>query len=363
MIRKILITIAAGIFFIINSCGENITSPTSFGEELCYAKVINGNWEIVINNSGNVKNISNTNSEDNYPEWSPDGKYIIYQHITSNIETDIYCYDIKKDSTINLTSDAESYFAITPIWTPDGQKIVYGYHQIGMPYYIYIMDKDGSNKRKIIEQDADIYSYPRIYFYDDSYTFIYIVDNKKIYKNNIDNTGNEFLFDIYQELNSNGNDLTIRDFNPITEDFVITKVNSDSLLEIMTYNIKTRELATIVSSGEGYNLVFKCFSKDYSKFAFTGNKAKTFDKEYLSVYENGVERRLVELDVYGNDNKETFSYNPMRFSPIGSNLAFSRIIWGSSGGMITQENYLYIVDSSNGNVKVIDTGQHPSWKP
>lgn len=343
-------------FIMIISCSDNITSPISVENVLCYAKYINGNWEIVINNEGTVKNISNTTKEDNYPQWSPDGKHIIYQHITSSESSDVYCYDIEKDITINLTSDAEIYFATLPIWTPDGQKIAFGYHQIGGGYFEYIMEKDGSNKRKITDQSADIY------FYNDSYTFIYIVDNKKVFKSNIDNTVNEFLFDIYQELNSSGNDLTIRSFNPITEDLVITKKNSDGILGIASFNLKTRKLTTIISPEEGYNLIFKNFSKDYSKFAFLGNKAETDDKEFLAVCENGVVKKLVELDTHSNGNHETFSHNPLQFSPDGRYIAFSRIIWGDSGGWVTQSESLYIVDITNSNTQLIDTGMNPSWK-
>ena len=349
-------------FFFIISCSENITNPILFANILCYAKYINGNWEIVINNEGIVKNISNTTKEDNYPEWSPNGKYIIYEHIASSESSDVYCYDIEKDITIDLTSDAEIYFATLPFWTPDGQKIAFGYHQIGGGYFEYIMEKDGSNKRKIIEQDEGIYSYPSIYFYNDSYNFIYIMDSRKVFKSNIDNTVNEFLFDIYQVLNSSGNDLTIRSFNPITEDLIITKKNSDGILGIASFNLKTRKLATIISPEEGYNLNFKSYSKDYSKFAFLGNKAETDDKEFLAECENGVVKKLVELDTHSNGNHETFSYNPLQFSPDGKYISFSRIIWGSSEGWITQYESLYIVDTTNGNTQFIDTGMNPSWK-
>lgn len=359
---KLAILESVLLIVIIFGCKEIVSPeiPISINNiwNLCYVKGIDNNWEVVINNRGSIKNISNTPKEDNYPQWSQDGKYIIYVHFTASAATDIYRYDIEKDSTLNLTSDSESYQASRPRWAPDGQKIYFGYHQIGGPYMAYIMDKDGTNKRKIIEQNPGIYSYPDVYFYNDSYNFIYVVDRKKVYKSNIDNTINEFLFDIYQELNTTY--IAIQGFNTITEDLLITKRKSDEKNEIVTYNIKTRILNIMLTSSEGHINQIK-YSKDFSKIALV--EAISGDEEYLSILENGEKKRLVQLDThstgsYETFNYETFSYNPMQFSSDGRYLAFSQIIWGTS--LIER---LFIVDVTNGDLQFIDSGHHPSWNP
>lgn len=71
--------------FFLNGCKDNPTTPIDHlitGDyELCYDKPYNGNWEVFINNiSGtNPQDISNyLEDDDEYPEWSPDGKYIVY---------------------------------------------------------------------------------------------------------------------------------------------------------------------------------------------------------------------------------------------------------------------------------------------
>ena len=53
-------------------------------------------------------------------------------------------------------------------------------------------------------------------FYSDSYSFLYVIDYTKVYKTNIDNTYNQFLFDFNQTFNQT---INIQDFNPYTEEF------------------------------------------------------------------------------------------------------------------------------------------------
>ncbi|GAG54771.1 unnamed protein product [marine sediment metagenome] len=61
---------------------------------------------------------------------------------------------------------------------------------------MYIMDKDGGNREKLLDFNADIY------FYSDSYHFIYAPVgtyssmDKHVNKSNIDGTLNLLLFDL-----------------------------------------------------------------------------------------------------------------------------------------------------------------------
>jgi len=140
---------------------------------ICYNNIIDWgdpyslDWEILITdiNGDSVKNISNHPEEDDYnPEWSPDGRYIAYRRDKRIGGCDIYLYDILNDSRINLTDDlgiTES--ASSPKWTPDGKKIVYC-HRINGINYTYIMNKDGSDKRKLLDFIDNRY----IFFYPDN---------------------------------------------------------------------------------------------------------------------------------------------------------------------------------------------------
>ncbi len=60
------------------ACVENPVEPGDNDplNTLCYIKLINQSWEIVLNDLENdsVKNISNNPAGNYSPEWSPDGK-------------------------------------------------------------------------------------------------------------------------------------------------------------------------------------------------------------------------------------------------------------------------------------------------
>jgi len=75
---------------------------------------------------------------------------------TRNGNCDIYKIDVNNPSQeIKLTSNSGHDFE--PTWSPDGSQIAF-ISFVDRNYYLYIMNSDGSNKRKIT--NASIYSYP-----------------------------------------------------------------------------------------------------------------------------------------------------------------------------------------------------------
>lgn len=153
------------------SCKEKslpITPEISYSNDICYMRDFNGNWDICINsiNGDALQNISNSPWQDSDLSWSSNGKFIAYTHFNNSQYTDIYLFDVEKKQTINLTPDNE-YEAYAPRWTPDGKKIIFSYHTIGQNRYTYIMNYDGTDKKKILDFEATVY------FYSDNYRFIY----------------------------------------------------------------------------------------------------------------------------------------------------------------------------------------------
>ncbi|MAO65150.1 MAG: hypothetical protein CL666_09140 [Balneola sp.] len=56
------------------------------------------------------------------PAWSPNGKKIAFSGADGGY-TDLYIYDLEKDSLRNLTQD--SYSDLQPTWSPDGQNLAF----------------------------------------------------------------------------------------------------------------------------------------------------------------------------------------------------------------------------------------------
>lgn len=343
------------VFIFINGCRDKITNPLNNSDNvLCYEKSYNNNWEIFTNNidGTNPQNISNYTYDDEYPQWSPDGRYIVYSRRLLNDICEVVVYDSKTKTNTNLTNDSVDA-GLTPQWTSNGKIFYYARSSYNVydPGAMYIMNSDGSNRRKILDTSATIY------FYVDSYTFLYIIGTE-VYKTNIDNTYNTLFF----ELPSSGSDnsITIRDFNPLTEEFLVNTSNvSGSYSAIATYNVETKQLTPLITAEDGYAFYFPKYSKDYTKIAFVEHSNSI--GEYLSIFESGSKRRLVYLPK--SSPQVNFSYNPMEFSPDGKYLAFSEQIW-HTGQWVSFSTPLYIVNLTNLALhKLEDEAHHPSWNP
>ena len=356
-------SIIIGSIFILasyNGC-ENSQIPINNGEnveyELCYKKLINDNWEIVLNSiDGNSPiNISNNVKEDSDPAWSPDGRYIAFTYFNPIGGTDVYLYDIELDSLINLTPGLD-YSARSPLWVPDGERIIFSRHIIGEPTYKYIMDKDGSNKRILSAfQGGDIY------FCTDSYHFIYgpvetdTQTGKNVYKTNLDGTLNELLLD----LSTIGEEYTnIYDFNPIHEELLILIAETPRITTILAnYNLLTKEIDNLSIVEPDWIYLRPKYSPDYSQIAFIEMSMEESISK-IAVLKEGMKEQVVRLDTEG----EYIDFHPLAFSPGDEYLAYSKNIH-QPGEMVWWKSYLYLVDIESKEYYYVDEGMDPQWNP
>ena len=349
-----LIGISIFIFLFTSGCENGITNPVNSIGDLCYEKFANNHWEIFTNNiSGtNPQNISNYSDDDEYPRWSPDGRYIVYSRSQSLGGLLIIVYDTKTQTSKDISDGGEA--DLQPQWTPNS-KVFFGYSYSWSKYHgTYLMNPDGSDRKKILDTTATIY------FYNDSYNFLYVLEHTKVYKTNIDNTFNELLLD----LPSSGSEqyYTIRDFNPSTGNLLVNSVNTKTLYNspnfIATLNVETKQLTPIVTAEDDYVLYFEKYSKNFSKIAFI---EYSNNDEYLSVLENGNKKRLQRITA--SNPPVHFSHVPMEFSPDGKYIAFSKQIF-HSGQWVTFSTPLFIVNVDNGAVHQLEDEAHgPSWNP
>jgi Tol biopolymer transport system component len=213
---------------------------------LCYEKFVNNHWEIFTNNiSGiNPQNISNYYDDDEYPQWSPDGRYIVYSRSQPIGGLLIIVYDTKTQTSKDISDGGEA--DLQPQWTPDS-KVFFGYPHTWSKYQgTYLMNPDGSDRKKILDTTGTIY------FYNDSYTFLYIVDTK-VYKTNIDNSLNELVLELPSH--SSNDFVTIRDFNPLTGDLLVnTNTISGSSNAIATFNVENKLVKLLIAAEVDYVL-------------------------------------------------------------------------------------------------------------
>jgi Tol biopolymer transport system component len=116
-----------------------------------------GNCEIyLINADGTgLKRLTNNTSYDNRPEWSPDGKQIIFCSERDNKDEDLYIMDADGSNVKRITNTPyREYF---PTWSPDGNQIAFTSRKNDYAQ-TFIMNIDGTGLRELRKvRDADFH--------------------------------------------------------------------------------------------------------------------------------------------------------------------------------------------------------------
>jgi Tol biopolymer transport system component len=140
-----------------NKVYEVALSPD--GTKIAYQSWKTDEPEICVMNidGSNIVNLTNNNLYDDYPDWSPDGKQIIFVS-----KADAGALTVPKIFIMNSDGSGRHQITTTmgyetmPKWSPDGKKIVYqsGSFSTGL-FSICTMNADGTNKRTLTEENYD----------------------------------------------------------------------------------------------------------------------------------------------------------------------------------------------------------------
>jgi Tol biopolymer transport system component len=109
-----------------------------------------------------VKRLTDFPEWDTYPSISPDGSKIVWRRVlptggnsSSGRNSEIFVMNRDGSDPMNMTNSPA--FDGYPSWSPDGMKIAFASNRNGKTrgnFHIYIMDSDGSNVTKILDNDA-----------------------------------------------------------------------------------------------------------------------------------------------------------------------------------------------------------------
>lgn len=131
------------------------------GVELLYTSIMSSGKEEIwlMDTSGIIKRqITSTNAtQTRRPRFSPDGSAIVfYSNLWINNSDSLQIYTIKPDGS-DLDTITRNGNCYDPYWKFDGQKIIYAKKTSYYSSYIYIIDSNGTNEKKFINDSRASY--------------------------------------------------------------------------------------------------------------------------------------------------------------------------------------------------------------
>jgi len=106
------------------------------------------NWDLFAVNADGTdrRQVTDTAENEQHPEWSPDGRRIVFTRGDVMTNFDIYVCDESGGDEIRLTDHKAR--DERPAWSPDGNTLAFVSQREG-DVSIWLMDADGSNQRKL----------------------------------------------------------------------------------------------------------------------------------------------------------------------------------------------------------------------
>ncbi len=255
------LALAATLF----GCGE-ITRQG----KIAFVSNRDGNFEIYTINldRSDLRRLTNNQSNDFAPRWSPDGNRIIFNSDRDG-DFDIYLIDADGKVTKAFESDSAEW---DPDWHPDGQSIIFGSNLDG-DMELYLFDLQSEELRQLTNNNRDDYN-PSIS--KDGKRVAYLSNegrenpqNNEVYMIDIDG-GNK------RRLTTNNKRETILSWSPDGASLAFTlhpcegwncEENND---EVVIYNLEDSSMRSISNHPESDEHAY--WSNDGSMIAFDSNR-------------------------------------------------------------------------------------------
>ena len=104
----------------------------------------------------NQRNLTNHPEYDSSPDWSPDGKQIVFASSRSRIGSNIFVMSADGDNIKQIT---KLKWAGAPRWSPDGKRIAFEADDFEMEIQIYVVDAGGRTPWRVSSPKANTWMF------------------------------------------------------------------------------------------------------------------------------------------------------------------------------------------------------------
>lgn len=289
---------------------------------------------------GSITELTDGNNLDEMPTYSPDGNYIIFKRGTTNAE--IYRLQLSNSSLTNLTNN--SVVDDAPTYSYDGTKIAWIQSTSGMnTAEIWIMNSDGTNKSQLTSNN--------------------VADFNPTFSPTTQISG--------PEINIKGNSVDIANGNttPSTTDHTdFGNVLVDGGSVTRTFTIENKGTQNLILSG---NPLVQITGTNAAEFSVTSNPQSTIAAGGSTTFQikfdpSSTGTKTATVSIPNNDSDE----NPYTFAIQGTGTASATAVYGKIAfckQQSTNDWDIWIMDADGSNqTKLLDSDakdMNPHFSP
>ncbi|MCO6476841.1 MAG: PD40 domain-containing protein [Phaeodactylibacter sp.] len=111
------------------------------GAQVAYSKNTGASWDLFLKNlpGGEKRKLTDTPQRESAPDWSPDGRMIVFTSEVDKEATSIFSMDAQGKNVRRLTYNGK-YNCLNPVFSPDGSRVAFYMEKGDKKDQVYVLE-------------------------------------------------------------------------------------------------------------------------------------------------------------------------------------------------------------------------------